>query len=135
MVSDNSQRNIMIIDDSPTVRRIIEGTLLRDGYHVDSFGNGLDAIVSLTRGETTVPHLVLLDIGLPQMNGYSVAKLFRQKSEFRQTIVVMISARDGVIDRIRGHMVGAKAYIAKPFKPGDILSIVRQLLNDHQTNL
>ena len=128
MDTTNAQRHIMVIDDSPTVRRIIQGTLYRSGYQVDCFGSGLEAIMSLTRGETSVPDLVLLDIGLPQMDGYSVAKIFRQKSEFKQTIIVMISARDGVIDRIRGHMVGAKGYITKPFKPGDILDVVQNLL-------
>lgn len=133
MQSENSQRHIMVIDDSPTVRRIIEGTLMRDGYQVDSFGNGLEAMVSLTRGETVVPDLVLLDIELPQMDGYGVARLFRQKSEFRHTIIVMISARNGVVDKIRGHMVGAREYITKPFKPGYILAVVRQQLNGMPT--
>jgi twitching motility two-component system response regulator PilG len=130
MQNENASYHIMIIDDSPTVRRIIEGTLIRDGYQVDSFGSGLEAINALARQVVAVPDLLLLDIGLPQMDGYNVAKLFRQHKEFKKTIIVMISARDGVIDRIRGHLVGAREYIAKPFSPGVIPATVRRLLNE-----
>ncbi len=130
MQNENASYHIMIIDDSPTVRRIIEGTLIRDGYQVDSFGSGLEAINALNRQVVAVPDLLLLDIGLPQIDGYNVAKLFRQNKEFKKTIIVMISARDGMVDRIRGRLVGAREYIPKPFKPGEIPATVRRLLNE-----
>jgi len=133
MQNENASYHIMIIDDSPTVRRIIEGTLLRDGYQVDSFGSGLEAIMALGKQVVTIPDLLLLDIGLPEMDGYGVAKLFRQRPEFKKTIIVMISARDGMIDRIRGRLVGAREYIPKPFKPGEISATLRRLLKEENT--
>lgn len=130
MMVQQHVRRIMVIDDSSTVRRIIEGTLLRDGFNVDSFADGLEAMQSLLRGATLVPDLVLLDIRLPQLDGYAVARLLRQKSEFSHTVIVMISSQDSIFDRLRGKMVGASAHITKPFKPGEVLEVVHQLL-DH----
>jgi twitching motility two-component system response regulator PilG len=119
---------IMIIDDSAVVRRIIEGILIRDGYLVDSFNHGPEAMQALSNHQVHVPDLVLLDIQLPYMDGYSVAKLFRQNRGLDQTSIVMISGNDGMLDKVRWRMVGAKAYINKPFKPGEVLNVVHNIL-------
>ncbi len=119
---------IMVIDDSAVVRRIIEGILIRDGYYVDSFSHGPEAMKALSNRQTPVPDLVLLDIQLPYMDGYNVAKLFRQNRGLDQTNIVIISGNDGVFDKVRWRMVGAKRYINKPFKPGEILSVVHSVL-------
>ena len=119
---------IMVIDDSTVVRRIIEGILIRDGYLVDSFGHGPEAMKALSNHQTPVPDLVLLDIQLPYMDGYSVAKLFRQNRGLDQMNIVMISGNDGMIDKVRWRMAGAKAYINKPFKPGEVLNVVHSIL-------
>jgi twitching motility two-component system response regulator PilG len=119
---------IMVIDDSAVVRRIIEGILIRDGYQVYSFEHGPAAMQALTAHQTPVPDLVLLDVQLPFMDGYNVARLFKQNPGLEQTVIVMVSGNDGVFDKIRGKMAGAKAYITKPFKPGEVLDVVHGLL-------
>lgn len=119
----------MVIDDSLTVRRIIEGTLKRDGFSVVSFENGLDAIRALTLGETAVPDLVFLDIGLPEMDGYNIAKIFRQKQDFEHTVIVMISGHSSLFNKVRGRWAGAQDYITKPFKPGEVLAVAHSLLH------
>ena len=118
----------MIIDDSAVVRRIIEGILIREGYLVDSFSHGPEAMQALSTGQVPPPDLVLLDIQLPFMDGYSVAKLFHQNRDLEHVIVVMVSGNDGMFDKFRGRIAGAKAYITKPFKPGEVLSVVHDLL-------
>jgi twitching motility two-component system response regulator PilG len=123
-----SPNRIMVIDDSAVVRRIIEGILIRDGYQVYSFEHGPAAMQALSGHQTPVPDLVLLDVQLPYMDGYSVAKLFKQNPGLEQTIIVMVSGNDGVLDRFRGRIAGAKAYITKPFKPGEVLEVVHGLL-------
>jgi twitching motility two-component system response regulator PilG len=127
-MSPNRHR-IMVVDDSLLIQRIIEGILRREGYAVASFPHGPAAMEALANGRADVPDLVFMDIGLPLMDGYTAAKLFRQKPEFDQTVIVMISANDGMFDRIRGRLAGAKAYITKPFKPGEILNVVQQFLH------
>jgi twitching motility two-component system response regulator PilG len=125
-----NHHRIMVIDDSILIQRIIEGILRREGYQVSSFNHGPEAMEAVANHRADVPHLIFMDIGLPLMDGYAAAKLFRQKRAFDQTIIVMISANDGVFDKIRGRMAGAKAFITKPFKPGEILNVVQQYVHD-----
>ncbi|MBA3823465.1 MAG: response regulator [Ktedonobacterales bacterium] len=125
-----NRHRIMIIDDSALIQRIIEGILRREGYQVSSFNHGPEAMEALAMHRVDVPDLVFMDIGLPLMDGYTAARLFRQKDDFDQTVIVMISGNDGMFDKIRGRMAGAKAYITKPFKPGEILDVVHQFLHD-----
>ncbi len=120
----------MVIDDSAVVREIIKGILLRDGYIVDAFSHGPEAMKALSTGLVPPPDLVLLDIELPYMDGYSVAKLFHQNRDLEHVIVVMVSGNDGMFDKFRGRIAGAKEYITKPFKPGEVLRVVHSLLDD-----
>ena len=73
-----------------------------------------------------MPDLVFLDIGLPKMDGYEVARRLKTKPQFSNAVIVMLSRRDGMIDRLKGRLAGAKDYnITKPFKTQDIISIAR----------
>jgi twitching motility two-component system response regulator PilG len=122
------QGTVMVIDDSMTVRAVIEASLRRHGFYVTSFGDGLQAMGALARGEVAVPNLLLLDIGLPKMDGYEVAKILRAKADFGQTVVVMLTGHDGVFDRIRSKMAGASAFITKPFRVNYVVDVVSQYL-------
>jgi len=118
----------MVIDDSTTVRKIIETCLRRQGFQVMGFPDGIEAIRWLMEPASRVPDLVLLDIGLPKMDGYEVARRLKIKPQFSNTVIVMLSRRDGVIDRLKGRLAGAKDYITKPFKTQDIISITESYL-------
>ncbi len=121
---------IMVIDDSPTVRKIIETCLGREGFDVRSFPDGIEAMRWIANDpDAHAPDLVLLDIGLPKMDGYEVARRLKSKSLFSNTIIVMLSRRDGVIDRLKGRLAGAKQYITKPFKTQEIIAIIQEQLN------
>ena len=121
---------IMVIDDSPTVRKIIETCLRREDFDVRSFTDGVEAMRWITNdSEARVPDLVLLDIGLPKMDGYEVARRLKSKPLFNNTIIVMLSRRDGVIDRLKGRLAGAKDYITKPFKTQELVAIIQEQLN------
>ena len=125
----NSMRKfIMVIDDSPTVRKVVETCLRRENFDVRSFSDGVEAMRWLTSTEARVPDLVLLDIGLPKMDGYEVAHLFKSKLQFNNTIIVMLTRRESVIDRLKGRLAGAKDYITKPFKTQDVVNSVRTQL-------
>jgi twitching motility two-component system response regulator PilG len=119
---------VMVIDDSTTVRKIIETCLRRQGFQVMGFPDGIEAIRWLMEPASCVPDLVLLDIGLPKMDGYEVARRLKIKPQFSNTVIVMLSRRDGVIDRLKGRLAGAKDYITKPFKTQDIISITESYL-------
>ncbi|MBE3559934.1 MAG: response regulator [Ktedonobacteraceae bacterium] len=119
---------IMVIDDSATVRKIIETCLGREGFEVVAFPDGVEAIRWLVEPGSRVPDLVILDIGLPKIDGYEVARRLRMKKEFEKTIFIMLSRRDGMIDRLKGRLAGAKDYITKPFKTQDIISVIESYL-------
>src|SRR5262249_42281699 len=102
------QPSIMVIDDSPSVRKVIEATFIRIGITVSSYPDGLSAIKAMTNGEAPVPALLLLDLGLPRMDGYEVAGLLRNHPAFAQTILLMLTAHDGMWNRIRSKLVGAQ---------------------------
>src|ERR1051326_2862046 len=116
---------VMIIDDSLTVRKIMESSLQREGYRSISFPDGLKAMSALSKGEIPVPDLVLLDAGLPKMDGYEVTRAFKQKNRLGNTVIIMLSGRDGMFDKLRGRLAGAKEYITKPFKPAEVIAVVR----------
>ena len=86
---------IMVIDDSTTVRKIIETCLGRQGFQVLGFSDGIEAMRWLMGPTSRVPDLVLLDIGLPKMDGYEVARRLKIKPQFSNTVIVMLSRRMG----------------------------------------
>jgi twitching motility two-component system response regulator PilG len=126
---------VMVIDDSLTVRKIMESSLRREGFQAISFPDGLQAMNALSNGEIPVPDLVLLDIGLPKMDGYQIARAFKQKNRLGNTVIIMLSGRDGVFDKLRGRLAGAKEYITKPFKPAEVIAVVRSHLGTQDVSM
>ena len=115
---------VMVIDDSNTVRKIVETCLTREGFEVVSFPDGVEAMRWLTEADARIPHLVILDIGLPKMDGYEVARRLKLKPQFSNTVIVMLSRRDGMIYRLKGRLAGARYYITKPVKTQDIIAVI-----------
>jgi DNA-binding response OmpR family regulator len=116
---------IMVIDDSATVRKIVETSLGREGFEVKGFGDGVEAMQWLASPEARRPDVILLDIGLPKMDGYEVARYLKAKPQFSNTVIVILSRRDGMIERLKGRLVGAQDYVVKPFRTQDILSVIQ----------
>jgi twitching motility two-component system response regulator PilG len=119
---------VMVIDDSPLVCKIIETSLRREGVASVSYNDGIEALRALADGRQAVPDLVILDIGLPKMDGYEIARRLKARPEFAHSTIVMLTARDGVIDRLKGRLSGAKDYITKPFKTQDVISAIHSHL-------
>jgi twitching motility two-component system response regulator PilG len=119
-----TDRLIMIIDDSSTVRKIFETCLSRAGFSVASFPDGVEAMRWFTEPNARVPDLIFLDIGLPKIDGYEVARRLNAKPQFSNTVIVMVSRRNGIIDMLKGRLAGAKGYLTKPCTTQDILSVV-----------
>jgi twitching motility two-component system response regulator PilG len=92
---------IAAIDVSPTVRKIMETCLSREGYAVKGFSDGVEA-----------------------MSGYDIVRTIKARPQFDQTVIVMVSCHGGVIDWLKGRLVGVKAFIIKPFKTQNIVSVV-----------
>ena len=129
---DLSSFSVMVIDDALVVRRIIEATFNRIGLPVSSYPDGITAIQALAHGQVAVPNIVLLDIGLPRMDGYEVAGILRRNAGFENTVIIMLSGRDGVVDRVRSRLVGARDFIGKPFHVADVINTVYRHLGISQ---
>jgi len=112
---------VLVVDDSPTIRKIVEITLKREGYRVNTCESAMKALACITDEQ---PDLVLLDVILPIMDGYQVCKII--KSRYRNLPIIMLTSKDGFFDKIRGKMAGSTQYITKPFEPKELLAVVRK---------
>jgi twitching motility two-component system response regulator PilG len=117
---------ILVVDDSPTVRKLISGKLEKSGHTVVLAVDGMDALAKINE---VVPDLVLLDITMPRMDGYQVCKLIRNNNTTKDIPVVMISGKDGFFDKVRGRMAGSTGYITKPFGPDTLMRTIDAYLN------
>ncbi len=117
----NGRRTVMVVDDSPTIRKILGLTLERAGYKVVAEPDGESAVERLTQ---VVPDVILLDIAMPRMDGYEVCKRIRKDPRTAHVPVVMLSGKDALFDKVKGHMAGATEYLTKPFEPPAVLAAV-----------
>jgi DNA-binding response OmpR family regulator len=116
---------ILIIDDSPTIRKIVEVCLGREGFEVKSFCDGVEAMRWFT-SERRVPALIILDVGLPRLDGFEVACRIKRHAIFEETVIVILSRRDGMMNKLKGRLAGAKEYIVKPFKTEMLVAVVEK---------
>lgn len=118
-------KTILVVDDSPTVRKLISGKLEKSGHVVICASDGVEA---LERLEDLTPDLVLLDITMPRMDGYEVCKQIRSNPSAKDLPVVMISGKDGFFDKVRGRMAGSTGYVTKPFGPETLMKALETYL-------
>src|SRR5919199_3629862 len=114
---------VLLVDDDASIRRMLERTLAAEGYDVDAVADGGAALASVER---SVPDLVVLDVAMPGVDGLSVARRLRSKG--LAVPILMLTARDGVPDRVAGLDAGADDYLVKPFAADELLARVRALL-------
>jgi twitching motility two-component system response regulator PilG len=117
------RRCVLVVDDSPTVRKLVSLTLEKEGYRVVT---SAEAVEAQQRIREEIPDLILLDITMPGMDGYQLCKLFKADRQAAHVPVVMLSGKDGFFDKIRGRMAGSTEYVTKPFKPEALLEVTRR---------
>ncbi len=113
---------ILLVEDDKTLRKTLVFNLKREGYEVVETEDGAKAL-DLAREQT--PDLIVLDVMLPTLDGFSVCRILRNESDVP---IIMLTARDGEVDRIIGLETGADDYIVKPFNLGEFLARVRAVL-------
>jgi len=104
---------ILIVDDDPNSRDIVQTFLQARGYHVETAEDGQAALARL---EELKPGLVLLDVMMPGMDGWEVARVIKNHPDFGRTRVVMLTARSDYMDKTEGLRAGADDYIVKPIR-------------------
>jgi DNA-binding response OmpR family regulator len=113
---------VLLVEDEPSVGELVRGYLMRDGYRVVWVRSGEDALVELDRHRVRI---VILDIGLPGMDGFDVCRDMRARSNVP---ILMLTARDEEPDRIVGLEVGADDYLTKPFSPRELVARMKAIL-------
>jgi two-component system response regulator MprA len=114
---------ILVVDDDAPIRRMLDRTLSAEGYAVETAADGGEALAAVER---STPDLVVLDVGMPGVDGLSVSRRLRAKG--LAVPVLLLTARDSVPDRVAGLDAGADDYLVKPFATEELLARVRALL-------
>lgn len=121
----NHKPRVLVVDDEAPVVELLRYNLEQAGYHVHVATDGEDALLT---AEEVKPDVILLDWMLPRLSGIEVCRRLRRAPLTRNTPILMLTARDGEGDRIRGLDTGADDYVPKPFSPQELLARVRAVL-------
>ena len=116
---------ILVVDDEPDLRDLVQLTLCEAGYDVDTAASGRDALAKV---EQTPPDLMVLDLMLPDMPGTEVCRHLRGHAATEDLPILMLTAKSEEVDRIVGFELGADDYVTKPFSPRELALRVRALL-------
>jgi DNA-binding response OmpR family regulator len=115
-------QRILIVDDEPKITQLVRDYLERSGFAVITARDGREAVM---RARTDRPDLIVLDLGLPDLDGLDVTRQLRRDS---QVPIIMLTARDDEADRVAGLELGADDYVTKPFSPRELVARVRAVL-------
>lgn len=122
MSTKNDSKLILIVDDEARMRRFMQMNLDLEGYRVIEAENGLEAV---ERVREDLPDLVVMDVMMPQMDGFEALSLIRQTSKVP---VIMLTVRSDENDKVKGLELGADDYITKPFSPRELASRIKAVL-------
>jgi DNA-binding response OmpR family regulator len=117
--------NILIVDDDPNILMSLEFLMQKEGYSVRVARNGKEALDIVN---TEQPDLVLLDIMMPDVDGYAICKHIRSTARLRSSKVVFLSAKTKESDIQKGYDAGAALYVTKPFSTRELMKEIRKLL-------
>jgi len=130
----NSDYKILLVDDEPDILEFVGYNIRKEGYILYTSSNGKEAI---TIAKEVVPHLIILDVMMPEMDGIETCKEIKRFPELKNTIITFLSARGEDFTQIAGLEAGGDDYITKPIKPRVLMSRINALLrrsNSKQPN-
>ena len=128
-MGERKRARILVVDDEPEIVKAIRTNLEMEGYEVLEAYNGPDAL-RIAREER--PDLMVLDVLMPEMDGWEVLEKMRADPEFRDTPVIMLTALAQAHDIARSWEVGADSHLVKPFDPLELITLVKRLLRSKQ---
>jgi len=120
---------ILVVDDEPNIVELAKLYLEQEGYRIERVSNGSDALLKLNSAK---PSLIVLDLMLPDIDGFEVCRQIRKKSDVP---ILMLTARKEDVDKIVGLELGADDYLTKPFNPRELVARVKAILRRYQSGL
>src|SRR3954462_11331824 len=121
--SDNGHHRVLVVDDEPNIADVITMALRYQGFEVQAAATGRDAIAAVG---TFRPHLIVLDVMLPDMEGFDVAR--RLGAQQARVPIIFLTARDDTDDKVRGLSLGGDDYVTKPFSLEELVARIRSIL-------
>ncbi len=118
-------KTILVVDDSASLRQVVNLTLQSAGYDVIEACDGRDALAKLDGKKV---HLIISDVNMPNMDGISLLKQVKQHPSYRFTPIIMLTTEAGENKKQEGQAAGAKAWVVKPFQPQQMLAAVSKLV-------
>ena len=118
-------QTIMVVDDSTSVRKMVAFTLENAGYSVVEAENGLDALEKLNGSPV---NMFIVDLNMPHVNGFELTRSVRAMDEYRFTPIVMLTTESLESKKKEGKAAGATGWITKPFKPDQLIGVVRKVM-------
>ena len=124
------EQRILLVDDEADILEFISYNLIREGYQVYTATNGKEAVA---KAREVVPHLILLDVMMPEMDGIETCQEIRKQDELKNTLIAFLTARGEDYSQIAGFEAGAGDYIAKPIRVKVLVSRIKALLKRFET--
>jgi len=118
-------KNVLVVDDSSSVRQVVGIALKSAGYDVIEASDGKDALNKLTGQKV---HLIISDVNMPNMDGISLVKEIKKLPAYKFTPIVMLTTESANAKKTEGQAAGAKAWMLKPFNPPQLLAVVQKLV-------
>ncbi|MFQ5901869.1 MAG: response regulator [Thermodesulfobacteriota bacterium] len=118
-------KSILAVDDSATMLMTISLSLEKEGYNVKTVSRGADALKLLNSGQRF--HVILVDVHMPEMDGITLTSEIRKLSDYKFTPVIMVTTESRLQNKEKGRKAGATGWIVKPFKPDQLVSVIRKV--------
>ncbi|MEO1259256.1 MAG: response regulator [Bacteroidota bacterium] len=124
MMNEFSNKKLLLVDDEPNILVPIEFLMKQQGFVVEKAFNGQEA---LDKMKNYTPDIVILDVMMPKMNGFEVAKHIRANEKFTATQIIFLTAKGTTQDKDTGYSAGGEVYLTKPFDNDELVSIVTEM--------
>jgi DNA-binding response OmpR family regulator len=123
--TETAGNRIMVVEDEPTMRRLIEFLLVNDGFTVHSFDSGQAALDNIA---AIKPELIVMDLMMPEMDGFELGRRLRACSEYNKVPILVLTALDAKVDKYEAYNIGADGFLTKPFDSLELLYTIRAFL-------
>lgn len=118
-------KRLLVVDDEPNLLAAIAAVLRGEGFEIATARNGKDAMLQLAK---TLPDLIVSDVRMPVMDGYTLARHLRGAPHTKLIPIVFLTAKDETDDRIEGFRAGVDVYLTKPFEPDELIAVIHNIL-------
>ena len=129
MSNDLEGIKVLVIDDSKTIRSTAESLLKKTGCSVVTAQDGFDALSIIVREN---PDIIFIDVMMPRLDGYETCSIIRGNEQYSEKPIVMLSSKSSFCDKAKGDVVGANAYLTKPFSRDELFDAIRKFAGVQQ---